>query len=60
MTKKLGTSLMDVPLVIEILFTLHRYCTVTALYWYSVSKAKNDEVFSVPSRIGAKIQISLK
>ena len=45
-------------LVIEIFFTLHRYCTVTAQYWCSVSKAKHDQVFSVPRRIGAKTQIS--
>ena len=35
-------------LVIEIFFTLHRYCSVTAQYWCSVSKAKHDQVFSVP------------
>ena len=34
-------------LVIEIFFTLHRYCTVTAQYWCSVSKAKHDQIFSV-------------
>ena len=41
-------------LVIEIFFTLHRYCTVTAQYWCSVSKAKHDQVFSVPCWICAK------
>jgi hypothetical protein len=44
-------------LVIEIFFTLHRYCTVTVQYWCSVSKAKHDEVFSAALLNGRKIQI---
>ena len=32
----------------------------TAQYWFSVFKAKHDQVFSVPGWIGAKTQISLK
>ena len=42
-------------LVIEIFFTLHRYCTVTVQYWCSVFKAKRDQVFSVPCWIGPNI-----
>ena len=32
-------------LVIEIFFTLHRYCTVIAQSWCSVFKAKHNQVF---------------
>jgi len=47
-------------LVIEIFFTLHRYCTDTVQYWCSVSKAKHDQVFSAALLNGHKIQISLQ
>jgi hypothetical protein len=47
-------------LVIEIFFTLHRYCTVTVQYWCSVSKAKHDQVFSAALLNGRKIQNSLQ
>ena len=53
-TYRIGT------LVIEIFFTLHRYCTVTVQYWCSVSKAKHDQVFSAALLNGHKIQISLQ
>ena len=47
-------------LVMEIFFTLHRYCTARVQYWCSVSKAKRDQVFSVVLLNGRKIQISLQ
>ena len=55
-TKCIGKTL----LIIEILFTLHRYCTVKVQYWCSVSKAKHDQVFSAAFLNGHKIQISLQ
>ena len=43
-------------LVIEIVFTLHRYCTVSVQFWFSVSKAKHDRAALLN---GCNIQISL-
>ena len=51
---------VKILLVIEIFFTLHRYCTITVQYWCSVSKAKHDQVFSATLQNGHKIQISLQ
>ena len=42
-------------LVIEISFTLHRYCTVTA-HWCSVSKAKHNQVFSFLAELAQKFK----
>ena len=47
-------------LVIEIFFTLHRFCTVTVQYWCSVSKSKHYQVFSAALLNRRKIQISLQ
>ena len=47
-------------LVIEISFTVERYCTFTVQFWCSVSKAKHDWVFSAALLNKCKIQISLQ
>jgi hypothetical protein len=47
-------------LVIEIFFTLHRYCTIIVQYWYSVCKAKHDQVFSAALLKRRRVQISLQ